>query len=260
MPWKLSWGLKLQRLLFSEPWNDAVENWIETSRGFWLTCGITEPMFWKNVLKFYYNTSYTGVGIRDRVPGIPQSRSRKSGTGTQIQNLRDLGLGPGLKFEKSGTRDWDQDASKTGFGTGTQNWKIRDRGLGPGLRFAGRGIPGLNFVGLSRGLKNSGTRSRGLKIFRDTVPVPCRPLYMIHIFFIFIIYLITSIISRFKFCLWASTNWFCEMANAVFFWNTVIKATLFYAETSALNFLEQNSGWAWIRQRHRGFSVPCLVR
>ena len=32
-----------------------------------------------------------GVGIRDRVPGIPQSRSRKSktgnGTGTQIQNV-----------------------------------------------------------------------------------------------------------------------------------------------------------------------------
>ena len=28
-----------------------------------------------------------------------------TGTGTQIQNFRDLGLGPGLKFEKSGTRD-----------------------------------------------------------------------------------------------------------------------------------------------------------
>ena len=47
-------------------------------------------------------------------------------------------------------------------------------GLGPGLRFAGRGITGLNFAGLSRGLKNYGTRSWGLKIFRDTVPVPCR--------------------------------------------------------------------------------------
>ena len=44
-----------------------------------------------------------------------------TGTGTQIQNLRDLGLGPGWNFEK--------------------------------------GIPGLNFAGLSRGLKNSGTRS-----------------------------------------------------------------------------------------------------
>ena len=49
----------------------------------------------------------SGVGNRDRVPGIPQSRSCKSGTGirthfksgtgtgTQIKNLRDLG--PGLK-------------------------------------------------------------------------------------------------------------------------------------------------------------------
>ena len=38
----------------------------------------------------------------------------KSGTGTgiQIQNLRDLGLGPGLKFEKSGTQDLERDASK----------------------------------------------------------------------------------------------------------------------------------------------------
>ena len=81
----------------------------------------------------------SGVGIQDRVPGIPQSRSRS--------------LGPELIL-------------KSRTGTGTEILKIRDLGLGPELRFAGRGIPGLNFGGLSR----------GPKIFRDTVPVPCRPL------------------------------------------------------------------------------------
>ena len=43
---------------------------------------------------------------------------------------------------------------------------MQDLELRPGLRLAGRGIPGLNFQGLSR----------GLKIFRDTVPVPGRSL------------------------------------------------------------------------------------
>ena len=46
---------------------------------------------------------------RDRHPGL----ILKTGSGTgQIQNLLDLGRGPGLKSEKSGTRDWDRDASK----------------------------------------------------------------------------------------------------------------------------------------------------
>ena len=56
--------------------------------------------------------------MRDRFPGIPRSRCRKSGTGmgltiksgtetrTQIENLRDSGSE--LKSEKSGTRDWDR--------------------------------------------------------------------------------------------------------------------------------------------------------
>ena len=58
-------------------------------------------------------------------------------------------------------------------GTGTRNSRIWD----PGPRFVGRWIPGLNYSGLSRGIKKSGNLSRGLKIFRHTVPVPCRPLY-----------------------------------------------------------------------------------
>ena len=45
-------------------------------------------------------------------PGSGLILKSGTGTGTQIQNLRDLGLRPGLKFEKSGTRDWDRDASK----------------------------------------------------------------------------------------------------------------------------------------------------
>ena len=51
------------------------------------------------------------VGIRDRVPGIPQSRSRKSGTGT----------GTGTHFK---IRDWDRDSNSkfagSGTGTGTE--------------------------------------------------------------------------------------------------------------------------------------------
>ena len=34
-----------------------------------------------------------------------------TGTGTQIQNFRDLGSRPGLKIEKSGIGDWDRDSN-----------------------------------------------------------------------------------------------------------------------------------------------------
>ena len=75
-----------------------------------------------------------GQGLR---PGlIIKSRT---GTGTQIQYLRDWG--PGLKSENPGSVT----------GTGPRNNNIRDTGLGAGLRFVGRGIPGLNYSGLSRG-------------------------------------------------------------------------------------------------------------
>ena len=53
-----------------------------------------------------------GPGNLGPGPGLGLILKSGTGTGTQIQNLRDLGLGPGLKFEKSGTRDWDRDASK----------------------------------------------------------------------------------------------------------------------------------------------------
>ena len=51
-------------------------------------------------------------GLRNLGPRSGLILKSETGIGTQIQNLRDLGLGPGLKFEKSGTRDWDRDASK----------------------------------------------------------------------------------------------------------------------------------------------------
>ena len=94
-----------------------------------------------------------------------------AGTGTQIQNLRDLGPGD---FASSLIRDNFNPGQKSGTRTGTRNSKIRDPGLG--FRFVGRGIPGFNYSGLSQGLRKSGTRSPGLKNLRDTVPVPCRPL------------------------------------------------------------------------------------
>ena len=43
-------------------------------------------------------------------PGLGLILKSGTGTGTWIQNLRDLG--PGLIFEKSGTRDWDRAAAK----------------------------------------------------------------------------------------------------------------------------------------------------
>ena len=123
--------------------------------------------------------------------GSPGSRSPGLvNLGTHFK-IRDWDRDSNSKFAESETwtenqiskiRDWDCDRDEKsehegfGIGTDTQNSKIPDRGLGPGLRFAGRGIPGLEFGGLSRGLKNSGTRSRRLKIFRETLPVPCRPL------------------------------------------------------------------------------------
>ena len=57
--------------------------------------------------------------------GLGAGRILKSGTrtGTQIQSLRNLEMGPELKFEKSVTRDWDREAKSEnpGFGTGTPN-------------------------------------------------------------------------------------------------------------------------------------------
>ena len=62
---------------------------------------------------------HTGVGIRDRVPGIPQSWSRKSGTGT----------GTGTHFK---IWDWERDSNSkfagSGTGTGTQICGTRDSG------------------------------------------------------------------------------------------------------------------------------------
>ena len=63
-------------------------------------------------------------GPGNQGPGLGPGLILKSGT--QIQNLRDLGPGPGLKFEKSGT--------------GTQNQKIRDSGSGPRLKIEKSGI------------------------------------------------------------------------------------------------------------------------
>ena len=151
--------------------------------------------------------------MRDSGPGL---KSEKSGTldwdgdSSKYPGL-EAGLyiflyntKPGLKSAKSGTRDWDGDSSiypgleaglysflydtKPGLarspknqGLGqdrdsksenpgsrieTRNYKNRDPGLGPGQRFVGCELPRLNYSGLSR----------GLKIFRDTAPVLCRPL------------------------------------------------------------------------------------
>ena len=65
------------------------------------------------------------LGPGNLEPGLGLILKSGTGTGTQIQNLRDLG--PGLKFEKSGTQDWDRDASKNlgpepglFFSTGTE--------------------------------------------------------------------------------------------------------------------------------------------
>ena len=85
-------------------------------------------------------------------PGL--IRKFRTWTGTQIQNLRDSG--PGLKSEKSGTRDWDRNSSKylglCIFLHGTKiftNTSLRDPpvnqglGQGPGLleiRDPGRGL------------------------------------------------------------------------------------------------------------------------
>ena len=72
----------------------------------------------------------------------------RTGTGTQVQNFRDLKLGPGLKFEKSGTRDWDRDALKipepepglTMFSSGTEI--LSNHGCVPGTENFPRNGPG----------------------------------------------------------------------------------------------------------------------
>ena len=135
-----------------------------------------------------------GVGIRDRIPGILQYRSWKSGTGTgtgtnfkiqdweqtQIKNLRDLGLGPGLKFEKSGTRNWDlksgdlkswdlksgtsgtkATAGICGISQKTQDWD-RDRDAKSEIRDSGSGLKieksGIRDWGRDSDLWNEGFR------------------------------------------------------------------------------------------------------
>ena len=71
--------------------------------------------------------------------------------------------------------------------SGTRSPETRGPGHGnlgpePGLIIKSRKatrtqIQNLRDSELSRELKNSRTRARGLKIFRDTVPVPYRPLH-----------------------------------------------------------------------------------
>ena len=84
-------------------------------------------------ISFYEQGSASGTGSPGSrnpssgnlgpVPGLGLILKSGTGTGTQIQNFRKLGRGPGLKFEKSGTRDRNRDAKSEnpGFGTGTQN-------------------------------------------------------------------------------------------------------------------------------------------
>ena len=80
--------------------------------------------------------------------------------------MRDPRLGPGRKIRKSGILDRDRDSKLknpgSGSGTGTQICGTRDSGT------------------QLRGTEN---RSEGLKVFRDTVPVPCRPLIVIKLSF-----------------------------------------------------------------------------
>ena len=98
--------------------------------------------------------------------------------------MRDLGLGPGLEFEKSGTRDWDRDASKnqgpepglTIF-SGTSiisNQKIREPGPGLGLKIEKSGIGDWDRDSDLRdeGFRASTLKDRfaGTKKFRDSVP------------------------------------------------------------------------------------------
>ena len=68
-----------------------------------------------------------------------------------------------LAQKKISVPHWDRNSKSEnlGSGTGTRNSKIRDPRLGSGLRFVRHGIPGLNQLGLSGELKNSGTRFRG---------------------------------------------------------------------------------------------------
>ena len=88
-----------------------------------------------------------GPGILGPGPGLALILK----SGTQIQNLRDLGLGPGLKFEKSGTRDWDRDTSKnpgSGTGTGTRDSGTQLCGTVPGTKAFRDSVPGTeNFLG-----------------------------------------------------------------------------------------------------------------
>ena len=58
---------------------------------------------------------YCSPGLGSQGPGPGLILKSETGTGTQIQILRDLGLEPGLKFEKSGTEDRDSDSRDEGF-------------------------------------------------------------------------------------------------------------------------------------------------
>ena len=85
-----------------------------------------------------------------------------------------FGTGTGTVYFLIRDQDFYESRLCPGF-MNTREVEFQIPGLRPVLRFVWRGIPGLNYLGpKSRGPKKSGTRSRGLKIFRDTVPVPCQ--------------------------------------------------------------------------------------
>ena len=69
-----------------------------------------------------------------------------TGTGTQIQNFRDLGLGLKIPAKKS----------ETGTGTGTQNQIIRDSGPGPRRKLKSPGSGTWTETQIC-GTRNSGT-------------------------------------------------------------------------------------------------------
>ena len=79
---------------------------------------------------------------------------------------------PGITARKSGTRPspgLQQKSGKIHDPGRVRGLKIPKSELGPGLRI--RGILGLNFE----------ERSRGPNLFRDTIPIPCRHIFLIRL-------------------------------------------------------------------------------
>ena len=128
--------------------------------------GAVSALWFTYFIRFENFAKIRGICENPEARGLKYRDSKKD-----LPENPGLGPRPGLKIKKYGS----------GSGTGTPNSKIRDPGLGPEPILMRRRIAETQLFGTVPETKKIETRSRGLKMFQDTVPVPWWPRVQDHL-------------------------------------------------------------------------------